>query len=79
MPVPRDGVERQVRYAQEALPEIFTDADEQYAIIEAVRQLTQPTEASIRAARERFQHALARNIVVGDEDNGDEDTSEPGV
>ena len=77
MPVPQDGVERSVRYAQEALPEIFTDADEQYAIIEAVRQLTQPTEASIRAARERFQHALAGNIVVGDEDNGDEDTSEP--
>ena len=79
MPVPQDGVERSVRYAQEALQELFDEADEQFAIIEAVRQLTQPTEASIRAARERFQHAVDRDFAARNEHQGSEDTGEPGV
>jgi hypothetical protein len=77
MPVPQNGVDRQVAYAQEALPELFENSDDQFAIMEAVRQLTVPTEASIMYARKRFQDALAWDIPAGDEDGEGEHLSEP--
>lgn len=61
--VPTSGADRQWAYAEEALPEILSAGLDQFAFVEAVRQVSTPTEERIRRARRGFRDALAREIA----------------
>lgn len=63
MPVPSEGPDRAEVYAEEVYPQLLGRGDpkDQGAFVEALRQLTIPTDAVVQAMRRKFRNALARD------------------
>ena len=76
VPIPEPGPDRQDAYVEEVLPELVTDGLERKAFVDAVRAISVPTEAGIRAARRRFHDEVGEDTAGESEDEGGDNSSE---
>jgi hypothetical protein len=65
--IPQSGPDRQRAYMEEELEELVTDWIERQSFIDAVRAISVPTEAGIRAARRRFWDEMEGDVSSGNQ------------